>query len=316
VDEGIFRSGKLCVVGNINRDIKTAPLSASDSLFADGETSIDGIQETIGGGGANSAAIAARLGATVHFLAQTGGDALGRQLESAMAAAGVECFFHQDPATPTGTTVNLVWQTGQRHFLSCHPNNRALAFENINVGALDGMGHLLRADIWFSEPMLYGGNAELFDAAKGRGLAISLDLNWDPAWKVASLAEVLKRKEAVRQLLPMVDLAHGNIRELCEFTSEAELSNALQRIEEWGAGGVVVHMGSKGAGYYTKGHLEIVAPAPVKNALLATGTGDVLSACLILTHGQGNVRDRLQFANQIVAEYMSGMRKLIPSLGQ
>jgi ribokinase len=314
MDEAIFQSAKLCVVGNINRDIKTSPLPGGDYLFADGETPVAGIQETIGGGGANSAAIAARLGAAVHFVAQTGEDAVGRQLEAAMTRSGVKCFFHREAATPTGTTVNLVWQNGQRHFLSCHPNNRALSFEQLNLEALKGVDHLLRADIWFSESMLFGGNALLFETAKARGLAVSLDLNWDPAWGQALPEEILQRKDAVRRLLPMVDLAHGNVRELCEFASEAELAAALAKIEQWGAGAVVVHMGSKGAGYYTKGELEVAAPAPVKEARFATGTGDVLSACMILAHGQGAVCDRLKLSNRIVAEYMNGSRLLIPDL--
>ena len=80
LDESIFRSATLCVVGNINRDIKTAPLLPGDYIFRDGETSIAGIQETIGGGGANCAAIAARLGAAVSFIGQVGADTLGQRL--------------------------------------------------------------------------------------------------------------------------------------------------------------------------------------------------------------------------------------------
>jgi sugar/nucleoside kinase (ribokinase family) len=49
----------LCVVGNINRDVKTAPFHAGEHLFSDGETSVSFVAETIGGGGANSAFAAA-----------------------------------------------------------------------------------------------------------------------------------------------------------------------------------------------------------------------------------------------------------------
>ena len=51
----LFKAARLCVAGNINRDIKTAPFPGKKSLFADGETSVKAIHETIGGGGANSA---------------------------------------------------------------------------------------------------------------------------------------------------------------------------------------------------------------------------------------------------------------------
>jgi hypothetical protein len=38
LNEAIFKTAKLCVVGNINRDFKTAPLRAGSHLFEDGET--------------------------------------------------------------------------------------------------------------------------------------------------------------------------------------------------------------------------------------------------------------------------------------
>src|SRR5262245_18948336 len=129
LDESLLREAKLCVVGNVNRDIKTALIAPGDYLFSDGETSIGGISETIGGGGANSAAIAARLGANCSFVGQIGDDDTGRRLEQALTRAGVHCQLHRAPNLATGSTVNLVFETGQRHFLSCHPNNNALAFE-------------------------------------------------------------------------------------------------------------------------------------------------------------------------------------------
>ena len=51
-DETIFQGSRLCVVGNLCRDVKTAPIRAEDRLFHDGETSTDSIVETVGGGGA------------------------------------------------------------------------------------------------------------------------------------------------------------------------------------------------------------------------------------------------------------------------
>jgi hypothetical protein len=49
-DESVFRGARLCVIGDINRDLKTAPLSPGEHLFAGGETSDVGISETIGVG--------------------------------------------------------------------------------------------------------------------------------------------------------------------------------------------------------------------------------------------------------------------------
>src|ERR1043166_4344911 len=282
LDESIFKTASLVVVGNINRDIKTAPFPAGEYLWADGETSLPAIHETIGGGGANSAAIAARLGAKVSFLGQIGDDGLGHQLEQVMLKERVRCRLHRAAHLATGTTVNLVFDSGQRHFLSWQPNNAALCFDTLDLQALKGAQHLLRADLWFSESMLYGGNEKLLRAARQAGMTTSIDLNWDPQWGHISREETQRRKTAVRSVLPLVDLVHGNIRELNEFTGEAGLRNSLARLVEWGAAAVCVHMGRQGAGWFGGNELILEPPAPVDRLVSATGTGDVLSVCLML----------------------------------
>ena len=315
MDLKLFSNSSLCVVGNLNRDIKTTPFKAGNWLLRDGEHSVDGIYETIGGGGANSAAIAAGLGAKVNFAACIGSDGLGARLQKRMQSVGVKCFFKKNSSTPTGSTINLVYSSGQRHFLSCHPNNRALDFESIDPQALAGACHLLRADIWFSDSMLKGGNRRLFELARCQGLAVSLDLNWDPEWGRAPARLIRMRKKAVREILPLVDLAHGNMRELCEFADAATLADALKRITQWGAGAVVVHLGSKGAGYYSEESKFVTAPSMrVKQPLIATGTGDVLSVCMILLHERKDlaIKQKLTTANRIVAGYMSGLGPSLP----
>ena len=63
---------------------------------------------------------------------------------------------------------------------------------------LKGFHHLLRADVWFSKGMLFGGNLRLFQTARAAGLRTSLDLNWDPLWGRAPQAEIRARKQAVK----------------------------------------------------------------------------------------------------------------------
>jgi sugar/nucleoside kinase (ribokinase family) len=175
---------------------------------------------------------------------------------------------------------------------------------------------LLRADVWFSEPMLFGGNEKLFRAARAAGLDVSLDLNWDPAWGRADEAAVGRRKDAVRTVLPLVDLVHGNVRELCTFTGADSLDVALTRVTGWGAGAVVVHMGSHGSGYFHEGRLVHQPCAPAARAVNSTGTGDVLSVCMILLHRLRGmpVEEKLGFSNRIVSEYVAGLRSFVPEL--
>jgi len=314
-----FAFASLCVAGNLNRDLRIAPVAPGAYLFQDGETSVPYIHETTGGGGANTACAAAAMGAKVAFLGKTGADALGLRLEEALRQQGVDPHLKRDPAAATGTSINLVYDTGHRHFVSCLANNESLALEDLDLSVLPHYEHLSRTDVWFSERMLYGGNQRLFRAAREAGMAISIDLNWDPQWGVSSAGEVDRRKQAMREVLPWVDLVHGNVHELNEFAGCAELEVTLRRIADWGAGAIVVHMGAAGAGYFDgcAGRQSfLVEPAcPPARLVNTTGTGDVLSVCMMLQHRLAiPVRDKLRLANRIVSEYMEGARALGPVL--
>ena len=316
LNEQAFAGSSICVVGNINRDVKTAPLPAGDYLLHDGETPAASVSETIGGGGANSAFTAASLGARVAFLGKVGADGLGERLNRTLTRHGIDAHLARDESHPSGSSLALTFEDGHRHFVSCLPASRALGFDDLNLQALTAHEHLLRADIWFSESMLFGGNKLLFQTARQAGLAVSIDLNWDPHWGRADPGEVRSRKQAVRNTLPWVNLVHGNVRELTEFAGAADLEGALKSLLEWGAEAVVVHLGEKGAGYYSKSSFEIEPPAPVKSPQYSVGTGDVLSVCMMLLHRRAEVpvAERLRLANFIVSEFMSGERQFIPHL--
>ena len=289
----MFEGSSLCVVGNINRDVKTSPLHAGEHLLRDGESSVSSISETIGGGGANSAFAAAAMGARLSFVGKIGEDPLGARLERTLARHGLISFLAKDPAHPSGTSIALALDNGHRHFVSCLPANEALTFEDIDLRSLEGMQHLLRADVWFSE-----------------------DLNWDPQWGHAPAAQIEARKQAVRDVLPLVTLAHGNVRELMEFTGAPDLDSALRNLTAWGAKAVVAHLGAQGAGYYQEGELLIEPPAPVRSLVNSAGTGDVLSVFLMLLHQRADIAiaERLRTANGIVAQFMEGSLSLIPAL--
>jgi fructokinase len=315
LSEDAFQRTSLCVVGNINRDIKTEPFSSGEYLFNDGETSVASVRETVGGGGANSAFTAARLGANTTFIGKVGTDGLGKRLEGTLAAAGITSLLRKDPNHPSGTSVALTFTSGHRHFISCLPVNRALTIQDISLERITSHKHLLRADIWFSENMLFEGNGVLFHAARKANVRTSIDLNWDPAWGKESSHVIRDRKKAAREVLPLVDLAHGNVRELCEFSDASDLDTALRRLADWGVGAVVVHLGSKGSGYYHQGRLEIEAAVPAQKQVNVTGTGDVLSVCMMLLDGlSAPVTERLRLANRIVAEFIEGRRSFIPDL--
>jgi sugar/nucleoside kinase (ribokinase family) len=170
--------------------------------------------------------------------------------------------------------------------------------------------------VWFAESMLFEGNKTLLETARRSNITTSLDLNWDPQWGRASAEKIRARKQAVRDVLPFVNLAHGNVRELMEFADAPDLETALKALTGWGVEAVVVHMGAKGAGYWQQNALVIEPPAPVTSQVNTTGTGDVLSVCMMLLHHQSElaVAERLRRANSLVADFIEGKRAFIPAL--
>jgi sugar/nucleoside kinase (ribokinase family) len=314
LNEDLFKAGRLCVVGNINRDLRTAPFASGPGLLRDGETPVSGMVETVGGGGANSAFTAAALGAKVTFLGKVGQDALGDALERTLTRHGIAARLARDAQAATGTSLALHYADGQRHFVSCLPSSESLAFENLELGGLAASDHLFRADIWFSKAMLFGGNERLFRTAREAGMTVSMDLNWDPQWSVAAAGVIRDRKQAAQAALRWVNLAHGNVRELNEFAGSDDLMISLRRLEEWGVEAVVVHLGAKGAGYYQRGRLVVEPAAEAKRHVNSTGTGDVLSVCMMLLHSHPDIEGKLRLANRVVAEYLEGKREFVPRL--
>lgn len=316
IDPLFAGSGPLCVIGNVNRDVKLLGVAESAALLRDGETSVAAVGETIGGGGANSACAAAALGAEVRFCGKTGADALADQLQQAMEKHGVRTVFARDKHCATGTTVALGFSTGHRHFLSWLPNNENLTFDDIDLSVLDGCSHLLRADVWFSQPMLEGGNRRLLAEARRRGLVTSLDINFDPQWNGGDQAKIARRKQLLRETLDLVDIAHGNVSELTRFTDTQDLQSALRHLGDWGVKSVVVHMGAEGAGYSVAGQW-IQEPADrAQSTIHSTGTGDLLSICMILLHERQDlsIQQKLSVSNRVVREYIEGRRAIIPSI--
>ena len=315
-DLALFAAPPICVVGNLNRDVKVQGVPGSSRLLKDGETSVSGIIETVGGGGANSACAAAALGGRVRFLGKVGNDGLGERLRQALERHGVRTYLARDTHCATGTTVALGFAGGNRHFLSCLPNNERLRFEDLDPTALEGCTHMLRADVWFSQPMLEGGNLRLFKEARRRGITTSLDLNFDPCWSTGTRKQAARRKELLRRVLGAVDVAHGNEPELREFTDSADLRTALHRLSDWGVKAVVVHLGTRGAGFWTNGKLVIEPPSLARKVVNTTGTGDVLSICMVLLHARADlsVREKLNLSNRVVRKFMEGRLNLIPKI--
>ena len=306
----------IAIVGNINLDIRTSPIRATEQVLSDGETSVAEIEEAVGGGGANTALAAARLGGRVHFCGCMGADELGQRLRRHLERFGIATHLVQKDA-PTGRSIALNWDNQQRHFLSSLPSGALLQEQDIDLNGLitAGCRHLYRADLWFSPRMLEGGNESLLRRAHASEMQTSVDLNWDPQWNNPDDSQIAHRINAVRAVLPHVSMVHGNERELCRFTGSDRLERAIDSILSDGAEAVIVHRGSRGSAAYLRSGESFEAPAvEVRSPKRPLGTGDAFTAAfLLLDHVP--MAQRLDAANSVAAAHLDGSRDLMPRLG-
>jgi len=306
----------IAVVGNINLDVKTSPLPAGPAVLADGETSVGEIYETLGGGGANTAAAAARMGGHVHFCGAIGKDALAKRLADFLDRCAVKPHLAAKDV-PTGRSLALNWSHHQRHFLSCLPSSLLLQRADIDIASLAAAGcrHLYRADIWFAPGMIADGNLDLLRDARRHGMRTSIDVNWDPHWQAGrDNPRVAERIEHVARLLPETTFVHGNQRELCFFAGATTLPDASTWFFSRGAATLIVHLGAEGSAAISADGSVIRAPAePIDHVVSETATGDVFTAAFLLRDGM-DLKKRLAESNAAAASHMSGRADYLPRL--
>ena len=306
----------LAVVGNINLDVKTAPIPTDPRLFSDGETSIAEIYEAIGGGGANTAVAAAMLQGNVTFCGAVGDDKLGARLQQFLARCGVTPRLAVKPA-PTGRSIALNWDRHQRHFLSCLPSAELLEADDVDVAALAAAGcrHLYRADVWFAPRMLADGNLRLLRDARSHGMQTSIDINWDPHWHAGRDDPIVQERiAAVTLLLPLLTYVHGNERELRFFAGAGSLEDAANWFFSHGAQTLIVHLGPGGSAALIAGAAAVYVPAAAVGKVVSeAGTGDVFTAAFLLRDGM-ETRQRLAECNAVAAAHLSGTACYLPRL--
>jgi sugar/nucleoside kinase (ribokinase family) len=306
----------VAIVGNLNLDIRTSPIVSSEDLLRDGETNVKEIYESVGGGGANTAAAVATMGGQAHFCCAIGNDALGSHLAGFLEALGVRMHAVAKPVA-TGRSIALTWDTHYRHFLSSLPNARLLERADIDLDGLrrEGCRSLYRADVWFADLMLASGNKSLLRRARQAGMETSLDINWDPLWSLDRGAEETRARIAwVRATLPDVSFVHGNERELAFFTGQQTPERCARLLMEWGARAVIVHRGALGCAAATSAGWREIPAAPVTQIVTETGTGDVFTAAFLLT-ADLPLEERLRACASAAARHLQGAPCYVPRLG-
>lgn len=260
----------VAVVGSVNLDV----VIAADRRPGAGETvSGTGVQEVIGGKGANQG-IAAVADARTVLVASVGTDPAGRIARAELERAGVVLDELHDSALPTGRAYITLTADGENSII-------VIAMANADLAAADVVAALERARpavvlCQLEVPLDAVAHAAQWCGAVGARFILNPSpmIDVDPRLLAAADPLIVNRHEAAL---------------LCEEDTAApdELARRLAAT----CRSVVVTDGARGA-YAAVGDALDLAPAPTVTAVDTTGAGDAFAGVLAarLACGDGLLR--------------------------
>ena len=264
----------VCVVGEINPDLILYGVPAQ--LRPEEESLVDGFRLTLGSSSAIFAHNLAVLGTRVGMVSKIGVDALGKMAFGWLADAGVNLTrVRVAPSGPaTGLSVILA-QPGHRFILTYPGTMFEFNYADLDLDYIFSARHL-HLSSYFLHRGLRPRVADLFRAAKAKGLSTSLDTNDDPEGKWGS---------DLLDVLPFVDIFFPNEREAKKVAGTDDLQQAIARLAQL-CQLVVVKLGvqgavaRKGAEEWRRAGMRVASVDPV-------GAGDSFDAGFIHRFLQG-----------------------------
>ncbi len=222
---------------------------------------------TLGSSSAITCAGLSRLGNSVAYFGMAGDDHAGQFCRDSMVEFGIDVSLVKLRADlKTGVTVSLASRQ-DRSLMSFLGATTVLTAADFADGLFGPFGHAHSSSYYLQSGMHPGGFAEVFAAAKRKGLTTSLDPACDPAgeWR-SGMADVLRH----------VDVFLPNEVELEGITGEKDPVAALRALEN-GTTLTVAKLGPRGAMVLDRGE-PLCVKAPEVEAIDPTGAGDCFNA--------------------------------------
>lgn len=237
---------------------------------------------TIGGCAANAAVGFARLigpsRGRAALAGRIGADPLGRLLQAALAAAGVDIGpLLETPHAATAINTVLIASNSERSFYvypgACAhlgpddlPDSLLRQFDHLHLGAIGAL------------PGLAGeAAAEVARRAHSLGLSTSLDITLNPPRDTAA---------DVTPLLPHIDLFLPNVNEARAVLGEGDVATLLGRGLGRGVRLMGLKLGEAGC-WLAAGDQRVHAPALPVAAVDTVGAGDAWSVAVVYGWRQG-----------------------------
>jgi len=221
-----------------------------------------------GGSAANTAAVAAALGASARFLGRVGDDAIGTALVADLAADGVD-VDHVRRGGSTGTIVALVDASGERSMLT--DRRACLDLTDPDRRWLDDVSALHVPFYSLAEGPIAATATTVIGWAHDRGVAVSIDVSSTAVMRAVGLDEVRRR---LRALAP--DLVLANDDEARTLGLGAAFAGAI----------TVVKRGPRPAVVHTPdGRSMEVEALALAHPVDTTGAGDAFTAGVLTSPG-------------------------------
>jgi ribokinase len=261
------------VVGSINQDF----VLKVERRPKPGETVTDAVLSTHNGGkGANQAAAAALLGASVTLLGRVGDDGFGGPLVRALEEKGVDtALIGPAPDSSTGTAFITVTGDGENSITVAPGANRRLVPEDVDAAR----GAIGEADVLVVQMEVpHECVARAVEVAGGVGTRAILNLA--PPFEVA--------RPVLENLDPLVVNEHEAAFLLGEGVEGVEAAlAAASKLLALGPKSAVVTVGAAGAVFAEGGDAGHM-PAPKAEVVDTTGAGDAFVGALALRLARGD----------------------------
>ncbi|WXG44859.1 MAG: carbohydrate kinase family protein [Promethearchaeati archaeon SRVP18_Atabeyarchaeia-1] len=210
-----------------------------------------------------------KLGDECRFVGRLGGDYFGRYVLDKMKSFGITTnYVRIDPDVPTGVTVSVVSEGGERALVSYLGPTELFNMADIDERALMGARHLHIGGL----PLLKALQPSvpvLFMRARKAGMTTSLDTGWDPSgrWDI-------------NEALQWVDIFLPNEEEVEAITNEKNIGRAASKLLAKGPSTIVIKRGALGCTVANR-ERSVDVPAFKVNPVDTTGAGDAFDAGFI-----------------------------------
>ncbi|MEM7231207.1 MAG: sugar kinase [Planctomycetota bacterium] len=264
---------ELVVIGNTCIDLYVPP---HDAPPTGGISLIPPLDVQLGGNGANTAVMAARLGVRTALPAVLGDDLFGRHVKEQLEREGVLVdLLTLEPGQHSPITLVQNDADGERSFVH-HPGTNSTCRLPDVVRDLSG-AHLHLAAPELLPGIWPGAAIEIAESYRARGSSVSLDT-------FAAGDEDLSEEH--RPLLERVDTIVPNEDEARRISGRDDLEDVLAYFHDCGVKEVIITRGEQGALLSIEGNAETI-PATAVNAIDTCGAGDNFAAGFVTAKIRG-----------------------------